>query len=112
MLGMSPNKRWQDRPYDYDYSRGLYFHEIIPGLIVGSQPRHARCVHWIFSLMQVCRDVEELKSLGITSILSLQQDKDMHYWGVDPGEVHGTCVRLGMNLIRREVGSFTGYAWL
>jgi len=84
---------WQDRPYDYDYSRGLYFHEIIPGLIVGSQPRHAR-------------DVEELKSLGITSILSLQQDKDMHYWGVDPGEVHGTCVRLGMNLIRREVQDF------
>lgn len=36
---------WKDAdPYQYYYDRGLYFHEIIPDLICGSQPRHAEDV--------------------------------------------------------------------
>ena len=33
---------WKDAdPYQYHYDRGLYYHEIVPDLICGSQPRHA-----------------------------------------------------------------------
>ena len=32
---------WRDAdPYQYYYDRGLYYHEIIPNLLCGSQPRN------------------------------------------------------------------------
>jgi len=85
---------WEGRPYEYDYSRGLYYHQIIPGLYCGSQPRHAH-------------DIAELKSdLGLSTIISLQQDKDMEHWGVVPEEIRSKCSQLGVNLVRRPVQDF------
>jgi len=85
---------WGDRPYDYSYERGLYYHEIIPNLFCGSQPRHKD-------------DVQELhQDLGVTAILSLQQDKDMQHWGVNPEEIRNHCQHLGINLMRRPVKDF------
>ncbi len=32
---------WDDRnPYEYHYDAGLYYHEIVPNVICGSQPRN------------------------------------------------------------------------
>ncbi|KAJ9532050.1 hypothetical protein QJQ45_003781 [Haematococcus lacustris] len=85
---------WKDRVFDYDYSRGLYYHEITRGLFCGSQPRHAG-------------DIQELKEdLQLTAILSLQQDKDMQYWGVNPDQIRRRCSELGIQHLRRPVKDF------
>jgi hypothetical protein len=50
--------------------RGLYWNEITPGLICGTQPRSGQ-------------DIQTLYRAGVTHILNLQTDKDMQHWGVD-----------------------------
>ena len=51
---------WKDAdPYQYHYDRGLYWHEIIPDLICGSQPRNTA-------------DMAELKNdVGATTIINV-----------------------------------------
>lgn len=59
-----------DNPYEYHPERGLYYHFITEDLIVGSQPRAAD-------------DIRHLAlAEGVQAIINLQQDKDMHHWGV------------------------------
>ena len=48
-------------PYEYHPERGLYYHEIVPNLLCGSQPRSAY-------------DIDLLRhKVGATDIVSLQQ---------------------------------------
>ena len=51
---------WQDAdPYQYYYDRGLYYHEIIPDLLCGSQPRNVE-------------DIIELKEeVGATTVINV-----------------------------------------
>ena len=53
-------------PFEYHPQRGLYFHEVAPGLICGTQPRSGH-------------DVAVLAECGVTHILNLQ------VWGVVGG---------------------------
>lgn len=81
-------------PYEYHYDRGLYYHEIIPGLFCGSQPRNPE-------------DINVMKEeVNPHTILNLQQDKDMLYWGVDHNQVHRRCQELGVKLVRRPARDF------
>lgn len=51
---------WKDAdPYQYHYDRGLYYHEIIPDLLCGSQPRNVA-------------DIAELKEeVGATTVINV-----------------------------------------
>ena len=51
---------WKDAdPYQYHYDRGLYYHEIVPDLLCGSQPRGVT-------------DVAELKEdVGVTTVVNV-----------------------------------------
>ena len=51
---------WKDAdPYQYHYDRGLYYHEIVPDLLCGSQPRNIA-------------DVAELKEeVGATTVINV-----------------------------------------
>lgn len=69
---------------------GLYFHEVSPNLICGTQPRSAA-------------DISTLASLGFTHIINLQTDKDMQHWSTPIGELQRRAQELGVKLIRRPV---------
>ncbi|KDD73585.1 hypothetical protein H632_c2031p0, partial [Helicosporidium sp. ATCC 50920] len=56
--------------YEYHPEKGLYYHYITPSLILGSQPRTPE-------------DIDALCSLGVRSIVCLQEDRDLAHWGVD-----------------------------
>eukprot|EP00879_Flechtneria_rotunda_P002264 GHRR01002455.1.p1 GENE.GHRR01002455.1~~GHRR01002455.1.p1 ORF type:complete len:161 (+),score=14.69 GHRR01002455.1:176-658(+) len=85
-------------PYDYHFDRGLYMHEVSPGLVCGTQPRNP----------------DEIKELvvkhGINVIVNLQQDKDIEYWGIDFAANQRKCHELGVQLVRRPVGATKPYA--
>ena len=51
---------WKDAdPYQYHYDRGLYYHEIVPDLLCGSQPRNVA-------------DAAELKEeVGVTTVINV-----------------------------------------
>lgn len=83
-----------DNPYEYHFDRGLYYHEIVDNLICGSQPRNSDDVQYL-------HDNER-----VTTILNLQQDKDLQYWGVDFGALHQRASQLGMRLVRRPARDF------
>ncbi|KAG2486009.1 hypothetical protein HYH03_015322 [Edaphochlamys debaryana] len=81
-------------PYEYHYDRGLYYHEVLPNLICGTQPRNVA-------------DVDELfEAERITHILNLQQDKDMHYWGVKLEDIRRACAKHSINHMRRPARDF------
>jgi hypothetical protein len=76
----------------YHFDRGLYMHEIVPGLFCGTQPRNPR-------------EIEELANgHGVDVILNLQQDKDFQHWGIDFGGNQHRCNELGVTLLRKPVG--------
>ncbi|KAG2451020.1 hypothetical protein HYH02_004290 [Chlamydomonas schloesseri] len=81
-------------PYEYHWDRGLYYHEIIPNLICGTQPRNAGEVDTLF------------ENEGITHILNLQEDKDMHYWGVKIEDIRRACSKHSINHMRRPAKDF------
>lgn len=86
---------WDTRdPYQYYFDRGLYFHEILPNLICGSQPRNADDVRHLALVEKV------------DTVLNLQQDKDMEYWGVSIGEVGRECREMGLKLHRVPARDF------
>ena len=71
------------RPFRYHPDRPLYYSYVLEGLIVGSQPRAPQ-------------DIDHIaEELGVQTILNLQQDKDMAYWGVSslPGSPTGAWPR-------------------
>ena len=77
-------------PYEYHPERGLYFHLIWSGegsIICGSQP-------------QTVEDIVALYEQGVTSILSLQQPKDLDYWGVDGHALFAKAAELGIDYVR------------
>lgn len=86
---------WKDAdPYQYYYDRGLYYHEIAPDLICGSQPRNTE-------------DMTELKEdIGATTVINLQQDADFNHWGVDFGALQKRAQELDIQLIRRPAQDF------
>lgn len=90
---MAKQMHW-DTPFEYHFDRGLYFHEVAPGLCCGTQPRNPA-------------EVEQLaKRHGINVIVNLQQDKDMQHWGVDFEANQRKCTELGLQLIRKPAIDF------
>lgn len=78
-------------PLQYHFDRGLYMHEVVPGLFCGTQPRNPQ-------------EVEELAhDHRVTVIMNLQQDKDMEHWGVNLGANQQKCNELGIKLLRKPV---------
>jgi protein-tyrosine phosphatase len=75
-------------PYKYHPERGLYYHLIEEDIIVGSQP-------------QSRDDVIHLKKHeDVQVIFSMQQPKDLEYWGVDGQELEKAAHEMGMEYIR------------
>lgn len=81
-------------PYEYHFERGLYYHEIDRNVICGSQPTSAEDISYL-------REVE-----NVTTIINLQQDKDIQYWGVNFDSISSKCREVGMTLIRRPARDF------
>lgn len=90
---MNKEMQWGLNPYEYHPHRGLYWHEIVPGLICGTQPRSAA-------------DVTKLKEEGVSHILNLQTDKDMQHWQVNIRELQHRCSELNIHHIRRSARDF------
>lgn len=84
-----------DAPYSYQFDRGLYYHHILENeLLCGSQPTSAD-------------DIQYLKQAeNVDTILSLQQEKDVKYWGVDTASIHQAIEECGINFVRTEVKDF------
>ena len=75
-------------PYKYHPERGLYYHLIEEDVIVGSQPQNKD-------------DVIHLKKHeDVQVIFSMQQIKDLDYWGVNGHELEKTARDMGMEYIR------------
>lgn len=79
-------------PYEYHPERGLYWHEITPNLLCGSQPQSAGDVDILHCDMEV------------TDIISLQQDKDLDYWGVNLQELMHQADERQLHYRRCPVG--------
>jgi hypothetical protein len=79
-------------PYQYHPERGLYYHEIWPSIFCGTQPRNKA-------------DVDQLAELlgPQGSILSLQQDKDLDYWGVNLHDIQTQAHQRKLKHLRRPV---------
>jgi protein-tyrosine phosphatase len=92
---MNQQMGWEHvNPYEYHFERGLYYHEVDRNLICGSQPRNPD-------------DVHQLKvTENVTTILNLQQDKDLAYWNVDGERIRRKCKELGINFVRRPAKDF------
>lgn len=93
---MKEKMKWdQDAPYDYKFERGLYYHHILENkLLCGSQPTTADDIRYL-------KDVE-----NVGTIISLQEEKDPHHWGVDTGSIHHAMNECGIHFIRTEVVDF------
>ncbi|CAL8464176.1 g3711 [Coccomyxa elongata] len=93
---MGEQMKWGHlNPYEYHPERGLYYHEVAPNLLCGSQP-------------QSPADIERLHAEGVTNIVNLQEDKDFAYWGVDFEAYRRRATELGMFLDRRPIVDFDG----
>ncbi|KAG7671474.1 hypothetical protein Ndes2526B_g09363 [Nannochloris sp. 'desiccata'] len=83
-----------DNPFEYRPERGLYYHYISEDVIVGSQPRNAG-------------DIAHLANENnVRAILNLQQDKDLHHWGVNLHELFCASSDHGIELIRTPAVDF------
>ncbi len=80
-------------PFEYHPERGLFFHLIWSQLICGSQP-------------QTVDDIVSLYNEGVTGILSLQQPKDLEYWGVDGDALFAKAAELGIEYVRVQAVDF------
>lgn len=92
---MNERMQWDRRsPYEYHPEKGLYYSYILPDLVVGSQPRTKE-------------DVDHIaERVGAKTILNLQQDKDMAYWGVDVSELRARADASGVALLRCPARDF------
>eukprot|EP01023_Acetabularia_acetabulum_P053724 TRINITY_DN6021_c0_g1_i2.p3 TRINITY_DN6021_c0_g1~~TRINITY_DN6021_c0_g1_i2.p3 ORF type:complete len:228 (+),score=41.56 TRINITY_DN6021_c0_g1_i2:87-770(+) len=80
----------------YDHSKGINYTLILPDLIVGS------CLNSI-------QDVDTLKSIGVTTILCLQEDTDMDYFGIEIDPIVERCKELGIYHIREPIHDFDAF---
>lgn len=55
---MAAQMGWELNPYEYHWDRGLYYHEVHPNLICGTQPRNVA-------------EVEALHLSGVHTILNV-----------------------------------------
>lgn len=81
-------------PFDYHYERGLYYHEVATNLLCGTQLRNPQ------EVQQLHREEK------ITTVLNLQQDKDIEYWGIDFDAVRRQSEQLQVKHIRRPARDF------
>eukprot|EP01023_Acetabularia_acetabulum_P066192 TRINITY_DN8899_c0_g1_i3.p1 TRINITY_DN8899_c0_g1~~TRINITY_DN8899_c0_g1_i3.p1 ORF type:complete len:274 (-),score=32.90 TRINITY_DN8899_c0_g1_i3:873-1694(-) len=94
---MKQKMGWSDsNPYEYQFERGLYFHEVYHNLLCGSQPRSPQ-------------EVQQLQTeAGVTAIMNLQQDKDPIYWGINLNDIIQKAQQIGVKFIRTSVRDFDG----
>jgi len=81
-------------PFKYNPERGLFFHEVAPSLLCGTQPR---------SPYEVAALQEEH---GVTHIVCLQQDQDAEHWGVDLRSVIREAEKRGVSHARAAARDF------
>ena len=75
-------------PFSYHPERGLYYHYITTDLVVGSQP-------------QTPDDIKYLsEEEDVAVILSLQQEKDLEYWGVNGADLLEAADTHGVKYIK------------
>jgi protein-tyrosine phosphatase len=92
-LSLFPHVFTQFLYFLYLYT-GLYYHYISEDVIVGSQPRSAG-------------DIAHLAhENNVKAILNLQQDKDLHHWGVNLHELSHASAQHGIELIRTPAVDF------
>jgi protein-tyrosine phosphatase len=91
---MAERMGWIDNPYEYKPERGLYYHYIAPNLLVGSQPLSSSDVDHL-------RDEEH-----VNVVMSLQQMKDLEYWGVNYSELEEAASDSDMEYVRIEAVDF------
>ncbi|KAI8473042.1 MAG: protein-tyrosine phosphatase-like protein [Monoraphidium minutum] len=90
---MAAQMGWSE-PYSYHWDRGLYFHEVFPRLVCGTQPRNPD-------------EVETLsRDYGVVTLVNLQQDQDMAHWGVDFGANKARAEALGVDVRRPSIIDF------
>lgn len=71
----------------------LEYSEIIPGrLWVGAYVRED--------------EVEELKQIGITTVVCMQTDEDLHYYGISPEALARAYSRAGIEFQRQPIRDF------
>lgn len=91
---MAAQMGWTE-PFTYHYDRGLYFHELWPRLLCGTQPRNP----------------DEVSALaqehGVHTLVNLQQDKDMAHWGVDFAANAARAAELGVDIRRPSIMDFS-----
>ena len=81
-------------PFEYRHELGLYYHFILPNLIVGTQP-------------QTREDIDRLKDVeGVTCMFDTQQDKDKDYWKVDAGAIRDQMNKRGVLHVRQPFVDF------
>ncbi|KAL1542071.1 Phosphoglucan phosphatase lsf2, chloroplastic [Salvia divinorum] len=87
-------KKLMMNPYEYHYEFGMNYTLITEDLIVGSQP-------------QKVEDIDHLKEEeNVAYILSLQQDSDVAYWGIDLRSIIKRCEEVGIRHMRRPAKDF------
>lgn len=91
---MAERMGWIDNPYEYKPERGLYYHYIAPNLLVGSQPLNSIDIDHL-------RDQEQ-----VSVVMSLQQMKDLEYWGVDYSELEEAASDSDIEYVRIEAVDF------
>eukprot|EP00227_Mantoniella_beaufortii_P019529 CAMPEP_0197586940 /NCGR_PEP_ID=MMETSP1326-20131121/8738_1 /TAXON_ID=1155430 /ORGANISM="Genus nov. species nov., Strain RCC2288" /LENGTH=339 /DNA_ID=CAMNT_0043151613 /DNA_START=110 /DNA_END=1129 /DNA_ORIENTATION=+ len=87
-------EEYSKTPFEYRHELGLYYHSILPNLIVGTQPLNANDIDRL-------HDVE-----GVTCIFDSQQDKDKAYWGVSADDIKWRIGERHMLLSRHPVPDF------
>ena len=81
-------------PFEYRHELGLYYHFILPNLIVGTQP-------------QTREDIDRLKDVeGVTCMFDTQQDKDKDHWGVDFGAIKDQMNKRGVLHVHKPFVDF------
>ena len=69
------------------------YDQILPQLFVGAHPDGGD-------------DIDELKSAGITAVLNVQSDDDLHYLDIDWPDLHARYFALGMEVRRVPIQDF------
>lgn len=92
---MAERMGWIDNPYEYRPERGLYYHYIQEDVLCGSQPRSVD-------------DIELLRLENVATLLTLQQEKDLEYWGVDFSELEEAASDSDIEYVRVEAVDFDG----
>eukprot|EP01024_Parvocaulis_polyphysoides_P054847 TRINITY_DN555_c2_g1_i1.p1 TRINITY_DN555_c2_g1~~TRINITY_DN555_c2_g1_i1.p1 ORF type:complete len:380 (+),score=35.01 TRINITY_DN555_c2_g1_i1:114-1253(+) len=80
----------------YDHTKGMNYTLILPDLIVGS-------------CLNSEEDVDTLKKQGVTTILCLQEDSDMDYFGIKIEPIQERCKIVGIQHIREAIHDFDAF---